>query len=91
MASLTAADMTSRTMASAPKKKNWVKKAVPKENRGKFREKAERAGMSTAEYAKKEEHAPGTLGKEARLAETLMGLPHKSRKKSPLYDHKKED
>ena len=68
------------------KKKNWVKKAVKPENRGKFREKAERAGMSTRAYAEKEKNALGTLGKEARLATTLMGLSHK-RSKSKMYDH----
>jgi hypothetical protein len=82
--------MMSRTsMASAPKKKNWVTRAVPKENRGKFREKAERAGKTTKEFAAEKADAPGTLGKEARLAETLMGMSHK-RKKSPLYDRKKD-
>ena len=74
-------------MAEKPKSK-WIKKAIPAAHRGKFREKAERAGMSTAAYAAKEAHAPGALGKEARLAETLMGM-HKKRK-SPLYDRKKD-
>lgn len=67
------------------KKKNWIKKAIPEENKGKFREKAEEAGKSTKEFAKEHENSSGTLGKEARLAETLMGM--KKRKKSPLYDH----
>ena len=71
----------------AEKRKNWVKKAVPAAHRGKFREKAERAGMSTAAYATKEEHASGTLGKEARLAKTLMGF---SPRRSKLYNHKKD-
>ena len=52
-------------MADKPKSK-WIKKAIPAAHRGKFREKAERAGMSTAAYAAKEAHAPGALGKEAR-------------------------
>ncbi len=72
----------------AEKRKNWVKKAVPAAHRGKFREKAERAGMSTAAYAKKEAHAPGTLGKEARLATTFLGMSKKRSKTSILYDHK---
>jgi hypothetical protein len=68
------------------KKKNWVKKAVPESRNGVFKAKAERAGETTREYAKKKESAPGKLGKEARLAETLMGMPHKP-KKSRMYDH----
>lgn len=83
MPSLTLTDMASRTMADKPKK-NWIKKAIPKEHHGRFREKAERARKSTRAFAKEHEHDSGTLGKEARLAETLMGMKHK---KSPLYDH----
>lgn len=68
-------------------KKNWVKQAVPKKRRGVFRAKAEAAGESTAAYAEEKKDAPGKLGREARLASTLMGMSHK-RKKSPLYDRK---
>lgn len=71
-------------MADGNKKKNWVKKAVPESRKGAFKVKAERAGMSTRAYADKEKNAPGALGKEARLATTLMGLNHK---KSKFYDH----
>ena len=85
MASITMADTASRAEPMA--KKNWVKKAIPKAHRGKFREKAEAAGMSTAAYAEKEKGASGTLGKEARLAQTLMGMSHKKKHKSVLYDH----
>lgn len=64
---------------------HWIKKATANSH-GQFKAKAEAAGMSTAAFAKKEEHAPGKVGAEARLAETLMGLPHKKaslfRKKS---------
>ncbi len=66
-------------------KKKWVQHAVPKSRKGIFKAKAERAGKTTAEYAKEKEGASGTLGKEARLAETLMGMGHK--KKSKLYTH----
>ena len=52
-------------------KKNWMKSAVPKSHKGKFGAKAKAAGMSTAAYAQKEKHAPGTLGREARLAITF--------------------
>lgn len=55
-------------------KPKFIKKAVPDSRKGVFREKAEAAGMSTAAYARQEEHAPGKLGAEARLATTLMGL-----------------
>ena len=68
-----------------PKKKKWIQKAVPAARKGVFKEKAERAGMSTREYAAKEEGASGALGKEARLAKNLMGM-NKS-KKSKMYDN----
>lgn len=64
------------------KKKKWIQKAVPKENEGKFTEKARAAGMSVGAFANKEKNAAGTLGKEARLAKTFEGF---HRKKSPLY------
>ena len=51
----------------------WISGATENAH-GQFRKKAEKAGMTTAAYAKKEEHAPGKLGSEARLAENLMGL-----------------
>lgn len=52
----------------------FISKAVPDSRKGVFKDKAEAAGMSTAAYARQEEHAPGKLGAEARLAETLMDL-----------------
>ena len=52
---------------------DWIAGATSK-NKGKFSAKAKAAGMSTAAYAKKEASAPGKLGKEARLASTLMHL-----------------
>jgi hypothetical protein len=66
--------------------KKWIKKAVPASRKGVFKKKAEAAGMSTAAYAEKEKGAPGELGHEARLAQTLMGM-HKGKKKSKLYTH----
>lgn len=45
----------------------WIQGAIKKP--GAFKAKAKAAGMSTAAY--------GTTGKQARLAETLMGL-HKN-------------
>ena len=41
-------------MAKARKAKNWIQKAVPRtdKDRGTFRRKAKKAGMSTLKYAK---------------------------------------
>lgn len=64
---------------------NWIKKGASK-HPGLFKEKAERAGKTTKEYAKEKAGAPGKLGKEARFAENAMSvqpkrhLPYKSRK-----------
>lgn len=58
------------------KSKNFIKKAIGN-NAGKFSAKATAAGKSTAEYAKEKASAPGVLGKEARLAQTLAGLRKK--------------
>lgn len=54
----------------------WMEKAFGK-NPGKFTRKAHRAGKSVSEYAKEEAHAPGTLGKEARLAKVGKKYGHK--------------
>jgi hypothetical protein len=81
MASPTIIDSASRTMA---KGKNWIKKTVPSNRKGVFRKKAEAAGESTKEFAASHAGDKGTLGKEARLAQTLMGMKHKRAK---LYDH----
>ena len=59
-------------------KKKWIKKAVAPENKGKFKAKAEAAGKSTAEFAKEKAGAAGTLGKEARLAQTFSKMKHKA-------------
>ncbi len=61
------------------KKKNWIKKAVPKSHEGKFTAKAKAAGKTVSEFAKEKEDAPGTLGKEVRLAETFQGMARKRR------------
>ena len=52
-------------------KKHWMKAAFANSH-GQFSAKAEHAGMSTREYARKEAHAPGRLGRQARLA--LVGM-----------------
>lgn len=52
---------------------NWIKSATAGAH-GQFRAKAKKAGMSTRMYAKKMDGASGKTGKQARLAETLMGM-----------------
>lgn len=53
--------------------KNWIEKATAK-NKGAFAKSARKAGVSTAQFAKKEQNAPGKMTRRARLAKTLMGL-----------------
>ena len=48
---------------------NWMASAV--KHPGAFSAKAKRSGMSTAAYAKSKASAPGTLGRQARLALTF--------------------
>lgn len=63
----------------AEKKKKWIKAATANAH-GQFKKKAEESGKSTKEFAAEKADAPGKLGKEARLASTLMGMhKHKSR------------
>jgi len=57
-------------------KAHWIAKAVSK-NKGKFSAKAKKAGKSTSEYAREKSGAVGTLGREARLAETLIKIHRK--------------
>lgn len=82
MSSPTLLDMASRSKPVA--KKNWIKSAVPKEHEGKFAAKAKAAGETTRQYAAEKADAPGTLGKQARLAQTLMGM-HKDGTKKRLH------
>lgn len=51
--------------------KKWIQGAIKPENKGKFSAKAARAGESTSAYATEHAHDSGTLGKEARLAQTF--------------------
>lgn len=53
-------------------KRRWIQKAIKRP--GAFSAKAKAAGKTTAEYAHEKEHAAGRLGKQARLAETLMKM-----------------
>lgn len=55
---------------------DFIKKATAN-HKGLFKKKAEDAGESTSAYASQEADAPDKLGKEARLASTLMGLAPK--------------
>lgn len=68
-------------------KKKWIA-AATKNAHGQFAAKAKAAGKSTAEYAAEKASAPGLLGKQARLAETLMGMRHKAAKK--MYPSSKD-
>ena len=58
--------------------KAWIKNAVKPSSKGKFAAKAKDAGESTSSYADEKSSAPGALGKEARLAKTLMHMGHES-------------
>lgn len=51
-------------MANQP---HWMQGAVKRP--GAFTAKARAAGKSVPEFAREKAHAPGTLGREARLAE----------------------
>lgn len=85
MPNLSLVDLSTRTKPMAEKKKKWVQRAIPESHKGLFKAKAERAGKTTKEFASEHAGDSGTLGKEARLAQTLMGM-HKKRR-SPLYDN----
>lgn len=56
------------------KKRNWIKSAVKPARKGLFAAKAKDAGETTKQFAAEKSDAPGKLGKEARLASTLMGM-----------------
>ncbi len=65
-------------MAEGKKPKRWVAKAT-ENSHGQFRKKAEAAGETTKEFAAEHKGDSGKLGKQARLASTLMGMGHKGR------------
>ena len=58
--------------AMAEEGDKWIQKAV--KHPGAFSAKAKAAGKSVAAFAKEKAHAPGTLGKQARLAQTLRKI-----------------
>lgn len=72
-------------MADKPKRKNWIKGAV--EHKGALKAKAKAAGESTRQFAAEHAGDKGKTGKQARLAETLMGMP----KKRTMRDTYKKD
>lgn len=72
-------------MADGKKKSKWIAGATANSH-GQLRRKAEAAGESTAQFAREHADSPGLLGKQSRLAETLMGLHggrHKPRVTKP--------
>jgi hypothetical protein len=68
--------------------RKWVQSAIKPSNSGVFKKKAEAAGKTTREFAEEHAHSPGKLGKQARLAETLMSMHHGKSRRSKLYDGK---
>lgn len=56
--------------------RKWIAGAI--KHPGAFSAKAKKAGMSTQAYARAKANAPGTLGKQARLAQTLTAISHHS-------------
>lgn len=54
--------------------KKWVRDAINPKHKGDFAAKAEKSDKSTLEYAVAKEDAPGKLGKQARLAESLIHM-----------------
>jgi hypothetical protein len=65
-------------------KHKFIKKATENAH-GQFKAKAEKAGKATRQYAVEKSDAPGKLGEEARLAETLMKMHPKSKKAERRY------
>lgn len=65
-------------------KKKWIKKALEGAH-GQFSAKAKRAGKSTSAYATEHENDAGKVGKQARLAKTLMGMQRSNQKNTPSH------
>lgn len=64
----------------AEKKEKWISGATENAH-GQFAAKAKAAGKSTRAYAEEHKGDKGKLGKQARLALTLMGM-HKGKKET---------
>lgn len=58
----------------------WMQDAVEKP--GSFTASAKRAGKGVQEYAREKQHAPGKLGKRARLALTFKKAARKAKRSS---------
>lgn len=65
----------------------WIGKATANSH-GQFAAKAKAAGKTTREYASEKSGASGTLGKQARLAQTLMGMHHGKSRAERRYGSK---
>lgn len=57
---------------------HWMKKAFAN-SRGQFKAKARAASESTAQFAREKAHAPGRLGRQARLAKAGIAASKKAR------------
>lgn len=69
--------------------RKWIDGAIKRP--GAFKAKAEAAGKTTREFAAEKADAPGRLGRQARLAETLMGMnKSKSESRSERWYKKKD-
>jgi hypothetical protein len=66
--------------------KHWIAGAV--KHPGALKKKAKAAGESTKEFASAHAGDKGTTGKQARLAETLMGMHHGGAAKKLYPKHK---
>lgn len=66
------------------KPRKWIA-AATENSHGQFRAKAEKAGKSTREFAAEHAGDSGKTGKQARLAETLMGMHHKKSRSEKWY------
>lgn len=75
-------------MADKPKPKKWIKSATAGAH-GQFKAKAEAAGKTTREFAAEHSGDSDKTGKQARLAETLMGMHHKTDRAKRLYTRTK--
>ncbi len=62
----------------------WIKSAI--KHPGAFSAKAKRAGETTREYASEHAHDSGKLGRQARLAKTLMAMRNKKKHKDSRPD-----
>ena len=73
--------------------KKWIQGATSNAH-GQFAAKAKAAGETTREFAAEHAGDPGKIGKQSRLAETLMGMHHgkgeKPHRLRDLYKSKKK-